>query len=183
MKLETMMKETMSLINVLIDEMDFSPYIIDDKVSDIVASKARTMLDVQAPVYFEELGESTLGRHSYCLTNNGALSVVQINECLSPSNVAELYKKDENSAIFFFGRIFEAVLHEYRHVFQRKTKMYSLEYIKSSEDYDNYRNQACEIDAREWASKIWEENGAQLLSAIFDFLEDLYFDLLEDGWK
>jgi len=183
MKLEIKIKETMKLINTLIDEMDFSPYIIDDRVSDIVASKARTMLDVQAPVYFEELGKSTLGRHSYYPTNKGALSVVQINECLSPSNVAELYKKDENSAIFFFERVFEAVLHEYRHVFQRKIGMYSLEYIKSSEDYDNYRNQACEVDAREWASKIWKENGAQLLSAVFNFLEDLYFDLLEDGWK
>ena len=180
---ETIVKETIKMINILIDEMDFSPYIIDDCVSNIVASKARTMLNVQAPVYFEELGKSTLGRHSYCLTKNGTLSVVQINECLSPSNVAELYKKDEGSATFFFERIFEAVLHEYRHVFQRKTKMYSLEYVKSSEDYDNYRNQACEVDAREWASKIWEENGAQLLGAIFNFLEDLYFDLLEDGWK
>ena len=178
-----MIKEIMNLINVLIDEMDFSPYIIDDKISSIIASKARTMLNVQAPVYFEELGKSTLGRHSYCLTNNGVLSVVQVNECLSPSNIAELYKKDENSAIFFFKRVFETVLHEYRHVFQRKTKMYSLEYIKSSEDYDNYRNQACEVDAREWASKIWKENSTQLLGAVFNFLEDLYFDLLEDGWK
>lgn len=180
---ETIIKESISLINTLIDDMDFSPYIIDERVSNIVASKARTMLNVEAPVYFEELGKSTLGRHSYCLTSNGTLSVVQINECLSPSNVAELYKKDENSATFFFERIFESVLHEYRHVFQRKIGMYSLEYIKSSEDYDSYRNQACEVDAREWASKIWEENGAQLLSAIFNFLEDLYFDLLEDGWK
>ena len=178
-----MINKIMNLINFIIDDMDFSPYIIDDKISNIVASKARTMLDVEAPVYFEELGATTLGRHSYCLTKNGALSVVQINECLSPSNVAELYKKDENSATFFLERIFESVLHEYRHVFQRKIGMYSLEYIKSSEDYDSYRNQACEIDAREWASKIWKENGTQLLSAIFNFLEDLYFDLLEDGWK
>lgn len=178
-----MINEIMNLINVIIDDMDFSPYIIDDKISNIVASKARTMLDVEAPVYFEELSETTLGRHSYCLTNSGALSVVQINECLSPSNVAELYKKDKNSATFFFERIFESVLHEYRHVFQRKTKMYSLEYIKSSEDYDNYRNQACEVDAREWASKIWKENSTQLLGAVFNFLEDLYLDLLEDGWE
>lgn len=178
-----MIKKIMNLINLIIDDMDFSPYIIDDCISNIVASKACTMLDVQAPVYFEELGESTLGRHSYCLTNNGTLSVVQINECLSPSNVAELYKKDESSAVFFFGRIFEAVLHEYRHVFQRKIGMYSLEYIKSSEDYDNYRNQACEVDAREWASKIWKENSTQLLGAVFNFLEDLYLDLLEDGWE
>ncbi len=178
-----MLKEIMNLINIIIDEMDFSPYIIDDKISNIVASKARTMLDVEAPVYFEELSKTTLGRHSYCLTSNGTLSVVQINECLSPSNIAELYKKDEGSAVFFFERIFEAVLHEYRHVFQRKIGMYSKEYIKSSEDYDSYRNQACEIDAREWASKIWKENGTQLLGAVFNFLEDLYLDLLEDGWE
>lgn len=178
-----MLKEIMNLINIIIDEMDFSPYIIDDKISNIVASKARTMLDVEAPVYFEELSKTTLGRHSYCLISNGTLSVVQINECLSPSNIAELYKKNEGSAVFFFERIFEAVLHEYRHVFQRKIGMYSLEYIKSSEDYDSYRNQACEIDAREWASKIWKENGTQLLGAVFNFLEDLYLDLLEDGWE
>lgn len=178
-----MIKKIMNLINTIIDDMDFSPYIIDERIASIVASKACTMLNVKAPVYFEELGKTTLGRHSYYPTNNGALSVVQINECLSPSNIAELCKKDESSAIFFFGRIFEAVLHEYRHVFQRKTNMYSLEYIKSSEDYDSYRNQACEVDAREWASKIWKENGAQLLGAIFNFLEDLYLDLLEDGWE
>ena len=178
-----MLKEIMNLINVIIDEMGFSPYIIDDNISDIVASKARTILNVEAPVYFEELGKTTLGRHSYCLTNSGTLSVVQINECLSPSNIAELYKKDEGSATFFFERVFEAVLHEYRHVFQRKIGMYSLKYIKSSEDYDSYRNQACEIDAREWASKIWKENSAQLLGAVFNFLEDLYLDLLENGWE
>ena len=180
MKLETMMKKTMKLINVLIDEMDFSPYIIDDKISDIVASKARTMLDVKVPLYYEELSSKTMGRCRII----GKMNIVQINECASPSNIAVLYKSDKDSAIFFFNKVCDTILHEYRHAYQVKTGMFdTCQYIKANKDYDAYRNQACEVDAREWASKIWEENGAQLLSAIFNFLEDLYFDLLEDGWK
>lgn len=180
MKLETMMKETMGLINVLIDEMDFSPYIIDDKVSDIVASKACTMLDVNVPLYFEELSNKTMGRCRII----GKMNIVQINECAAPSNIAALYKNDEDSAIFFFEKICNTILHEYRHVYQIKAGTFdACKYKKASKGYSAYYNQACEVDAREWASKIWEENGAQLLSAIFNFLEDLYFDLLEDGWK
>lgn len=183
MKGKEIMKEIMNLINIIIDNMDFSPFIIDDHISNIVASKARTILNVNAPVYYEEFNKSTLlGRHSYYPTQNGALSVVQINECLSPSNIAYVFDKDKNTAIFYFERMCTSILHEYRHVYQRKNNMYSTEeYIDSDENYNGYRNQDCELDACEWASKEWKENGAQLLGAIFNFLKDLYLDLLKDN--
>lgn len=175
-----MLKEIMNLINVLIDEMDFSPYIIDDKISDIVASKARTILDVKVPLYYEELSNKTMGRCRII----GKINIVQINECASPSNIAYLFKNDEDSAIFFFEKICNTILHEYRHVYQIKIGMFdTCKYKKASKDYGAYYNQACEVDAREWASKIWKESSAQLLGAVFNFLEDLYLDLLEDGWE
>lgn len=175
-----MLKEIMNLINVLIDEMDFSPYIIDDKISDIVASKARTILDVKVPLYYEELSNKTMGRCRII----GKMNIVQINECAAPSNIAALYKSDKDSAIFFFEKICNTILHEYRHVYQIKIGMFdTCKYKKASKDYSAYYNQACEVDAREWASKIWKENSAQLLGAVFNFLEDLYLDLLEDGWE
>lgn len=176
-------KEIMNLINVIIDNMNFSPYIIDDCISNIVASKARTMLDVEAPVYFEEFNKNTLlGRHSYYPTDKGALSVVQINECLSPSNIAYVFDKDEDTAIFYFKKMCVSILHEYRHVYQRKIGMYfAEEYVNSDENYDGYRNQACEVDACKWASKTWEKDSVQLLDAVFYFLKDLYLDLLKNN--
>lgn len=175
-----MINKIINLINTIIDDMDFSPYIIDNKISNIVASKACTMLDVKVPLYYEELSNKTMGRCRIV----GKMNIVQINECASPSNIAELYKSDKDSAIFFFNKMCDTILHEYRHAYQIKKGMFdTCQYKKASKDYNAYYNQACEVDAREWASKIWKENGAQLLGAIFSFLEDLYLDLLEDGWK
>lgn len=172
--------EIIKMINTIIDDMDFSPYIIDDKISNIVASKACTMLDVKVPLYYEELSNKTMGRCRIV----GKMNIVQINECASPSNIAELYKSDKDSAVFFFGKMCDTILHEYRHAYQLKVGMFDpRKYKKAVKDYSEYYNQGCEVDAREWASKIWKENGAQLLGAIFSFLEDLYLDLLEDGWE
>lgn len=168
------------IVNIIIDDMDFSPYIIDEKIADIIASKACDILAVKAPLYYEELSNKTMGRCRIL----GGMNVIQINECASPSNIAELYKSDKDSAVFFFEKMCDTILHEYRHAYQTKTGMFdTCEYKKATKDYNEYYNQGCEVDAREWASKIWKENGAQLLGAIFNFLEDLYLDLLEDGWE
>lgn len=175
-----MINKIMNLINIIIDDMDFSPYIIDDYISNIVASKARTILDVKVPLYYEELSNKTMGRCRII----GKMNIVQINECASPSNIAVLYKSDKDSAIFFFEKICDTILHEYRHAYQIKTGMFdTCQYKKASKDYNAYYNQACEVDARKWASKTWKENGTQLLSTVFSFLEDLYLDLLKDGWE
>lgn len=176
-----MINRIIELINVIIDDMDFSPFIIDDNIASIVASKACDMLAaVKVPLYYEELSSKTMGRCRIV----GGMNIIQINKCASPSSIAELYKSDKDSAIYFFNLICDTILHEYRHVYQVKVGMFDPhKYKKATKNYSAYYNQDCEIDAREWASKIWKENGAQLLGAIFSFLEDLYLDLLEDGWE
>lgn len=170
----------LEITNTIIDDIGYSPYIVDDCITNIISSKACDILGVKAPLYFEELGDKTMGRCSFI----DKMCIVQINECASPSNIAELYKSDKDSAIFFFNKMCDTILHEYRHAYQVFMDAYDPdEYIKPNKDYELYHNQKCEIDAREWASETLDKIGAQLLGAIFSFLEDLYLDLLEDGWK
>lgn len=96
----------------------------------------------------EDLGEYTRGEF------NGYS--IKINRLCRPAAylMSGLYTEDRETKINYYNKaltMLSSMAHELRHAYQQENNMYNDdEYINSSEDYDAYRAQECEVDAREY---------------------------------
>lgn len=177
-----MIKKIISLINLIIDDENFSACIIDNYISSIIKKDICSKLNLykHVPMYYDTLDSRTRGRHIYLKRNNTSI-IVKINKDLSFTSIAKYYKADKNLAIHYFEAVCQTIAHEYRHVWQKTNKKYLYkDYIDASLDYEGYYNQDSEKDARNWAFLFWKENSERLLNTIFNLLNNLYIDLLED---
>ena len=121
--------------------------------------------------YYKELGleESHPWKFSYDLKDNGGVyddvsKTISLNyEIVRPADylLAGLDTNDECKKEQYFNigiELLSCVVHELRHAWQDEMGLLKgLKYVSAEEDYEKYRQQDVEIDAREYQSRFFTE--------------------------
>lgn len=128
----------------LIGNIEGATDAVDDAVIKLTNRYAKEALGLRYyyPVFAQKMSVDSWGQYS------SRYGEIYVNK-----SYTHVCKMMSNKRYDMIAELIDTILHESRHAWQDEQGIDKSNYVSADENYEEYKNQSTEVDAREWAAE------------------------------